>query len=170
MIYYLIGFMGAGKSTIAVALSERTGIPAIDLDKAIEQKHGRTVRDLFRDEGEEWFRREEAEMLRSLPSDGNLLVACGGGTPCFEGNMAWMNQHGETWYLRISVGELMRRLDPDQLSSRPVMKGVRPDEMKRVVEEMLIQRERFYLQAERVIAEENCHARYLERYLKPEIR
>lgn len=170
MIYFLIGFMGAGKSTIAKQLSERTDIPSLDLDKLIEQKYGKAVQDLFREEGEEWFRQAESEVLRTIESESDLVVACGGGTPCFGDNMKWMNEKGETWYLRLSVGELLRRLDPEQISSRPLMKGLRPEEIKRVLEEMLISRERYYLQATRVISEENCHARYLERYLKPEIR
>jgi shikimate kinase len=78
--------------------------------------------------------------------------------------MAWMNAHGETWYLKISVSELLRRLEPEQLIQRPILKGARPEDVRKEIETLLLQREKYYMQAHRVISEENANARYLSRY------
>lgn len=166
MIYYLIGFMGAGKSTIGKELAALSDMTFYDLDHEIELECGKVVQDIFQESGEEWFRQKEAEMLRKVTQrGGTAIIACGGGTPCFHDNMEFMNEMGETWYLKISVPELLRRLDPERLALRPVLKGARPDELRRVLEDLLLQREKFYLKAWKVIAEENAHARFLARYL-----
>jgi len=171
MIYFLIGFMGAGKSTCAAELSQRTGVPYLDLDKEIEKECAHAIQDIFNEKGEDWFRQIEADTLRKIQVEsGDLIVACGGGTPCFHDNMKWMNEIGETWYLKISPEEISRRIEPENWADRPILKGARPEEIKRFIQELMMKREKFYLQAYKVIAEENAHARYLERYIVPEFR
>jgi len=165
MIYFITGFMGAGKTTIGKELSVLTDVPFVDLDHEIEKSCDKAVRDIFTEKGEDWFRSQEADLLRALPTQyPDAIVACGGGTPCFHENMAWMNAHGETWYLKISVSELLRRLEPEQLIQRPILKGARPDDVRKEIETLLLQREKYYMQAHRVVAEENANARYLSRY------
>jgi shikimate kinase len=171
MIYFLIGFMGAGKSTCAAELSQRTGVAYVDLDKEIERVQNQAIQDIFNEKGEEFFRELEAKVLRSIqPQEEDLIVACGGGTPCFHDSMKWMNEQGETWYLKISPSEIYRRIDPEQWANRPVLKGARPEEVKRFIQDLMMTREKFYLQAHKVISEENANARYLERYIVPEFR
>jgi shikimate kinase len=166
MIYFLTGFMGSGKTTIGKELSVLTETPFVDLDHEIEKACDMAVQDIFTEQGEAWFREKEAELLRKIPAQHtDVIVACGGGTPCFHENMAWMNAHGETWYLKIGVSELLRRLEPEALVQRPILKGTRPEDVRKEIESLLLQREKFYMQAHRVISEENAHARYLSRYL-----
>jgi shikimate kinase len=76
---FLSGFMGCGKTTAAQTFSRRTEVPFIDLDAYIERKLGATVADIFRDYGEEYFRKTEAECIKELCGK-NVIVACGGGT------------------------------------------------------------------------------------------
>jgi len=167
MIYFLTGFMGAGKSSTGKELAALVEYPFVDLDKEIEHACGKAVQDIFEGEGESFFREKEAQILRTIPDQyTNAIVACGGGTPCFHDNMEWMNAQGETWYLKISVAELLRRLSPEQLSERPLIKGARPEELRRILEDLLLKREKFYMKAYRVISEENTHARFLARYFE----
>jgi len=161
---FLIGFMGAGKTTLGRALAgvwpaggsgaarPVSGSPArnveyVDLDEYIERSHGMSVGDIFRQEGEASFRAMEAGALRELGVRHNLIVGCGGGTPCHGGNMEWMNRHGLTVLLEASRPVLLRRLLEAQ-DGRPLLAGLSAHEVECFIASRLADREPFYSMAQ----------------------
>jgi len=156
MIAFLIGFMGSGKSTLGKALNTQENIPFIDLDDFIVVRAGKPITAIFKEGGETLFRKLEHEALHSLieAKPENILVACGGGTPCFSQNMNLMNQAGKTIYLKTPVKELTRRLLP-QKAHRPLIKHLEDDELEYFIAELLEQRESYYLQAQHILEPES---------------
>ena len=96
----LLGYMGAGKTTIGKALAKELGIMFYDLDWYIESRMRRTVAQIFSDEGEEGFREIERNMLHEVAEFEDVVISRGGGTPCFYDNMDYMNAQGDTIYLQ----------------------------------------------------------------------
>ena len=96
---FLIGYMGAGKTTVGKVLAERLGLSFIDLDFYVEGRFHKTIPQLFAERGEAGFRELERRMLREVAEFEDVLVSCGGGTPCFFDNMDFMNRAGQTVYL-----------------------------------------------------------------------
>jgi len=94
--FYLIGFMGSGKSFLGRRLANALQLPFLDLDDYLEEWSGRSIPRIFEESGEEAFRKLESEALRDTARLPSAVIACGGGTPCFGDNMAWMNAHGIT--------------------------------------------------------------------------
>lgn len=107
---FLIGYMGCGKSTIGRAVSKLTNLQFIDLDTYIETRFHANVRQIFAERGEEGFRDLERRMLHEVSEFEDVIIACGGGTPCFFDNMEFMNAHGTTVWLNTSVDILHSRL------------------------------------------------------------
>lgn len=107
---FLIGYMGCGKSTLGRIASSMSDRSFIDLDSYIEGRFHATIREIFAERGEERFRELERAMLHEVGLFEDVIVACGGGTPCFFDNMEWMNAHGTTVYLDTSVDKLFTRL------------------------------------------------------------
>ena len=137
--------MAAGKSTFGKALATKCGVAFVDLDDFIEERMQMSVSDIFRQYGEDEFRRIENECLH-LVSMEDVIVACGGGTPCFHSNMEFMNEAGITIWLQASKECIMRRLS-EQNSSRPLVAGMSETEMESVVNKHMKEREPFYSQA-----------------------
>lgn len=107
----IIGYMGAGKTTVGKALAKELGVMFYDLDWYIESRMRKTVKQIFDEVGEEGFRQIEHNMLHEVAEFENVVVSCGGGTPCFFDNMEYMNQSGSTIYLK-------QRQKPSMLTSR----------------------------------------------------
>ncbi len=143
---FLVGYMGAGKTTIGKVLSKLIGLTFIDLDYYIEGRFRKTVAQLFAERGEEGFRSIERNMLHEVAEFEDVLVSTGGGTPCFFDNMEFMNQQGTTIYLQVSVDELASRLEVCK-HTRPVLKNRTGDELKAFVAESLSGRLPFYQKA-----------------------
>lgn len=143
---FLIGYMGAGKTTVGKELAKRSGLSFIDLDCYIESRYHRTVGQLFAERGEDAFREIERNMLHEVAMFENVLVSTGGGAPCFYDNMAFMNETGTSVYLKVSVDELAKRLEQCK-HTRPVLKGRSGDELKAFIAESLEKRTPFYSQA-----------------------
>ncbi len=144
--------MGCGKTTLGEALGRIAGdassfLPAdcryLDLDRLIEQRERMSVRRIFQEKGESGFRSLEAEILRQAASVENVIVGCGGGTPCHGDNMDWMNAHGLTVLLEASEDVLVRRLLEAQ-EQRPLLAGLTPDELASFVSEKLLDRAHWY--------------------------
>ena len=105
---FLIGYMGSGKTTLGKAYSAATGLQFVDLDWYIEERMHKSISDLFAERGEEGFRLLEQKMLHEAGEFENVLIACGGGTPCFFDNMDYMNHTGETLLANKTDEELMQ--------------------------------------------------------------
>lgn len=119
---FLIGYMGAGKTTVGKVLSRQLELSFIDLDHYIEGRYHKTVGQLFAEKGEDAFRDIERRMLREVAAFEDVLVSTGGGAPCFFDNMEFMNGAGQTVYLKVSVEELAKRLELCK-STRPILEG-----------------------------------------------
>ncbi|MDZ7737539.1 MAG: shikimate kinase [Bacteroidales bacterium] len=150
MTVYMIGFMGSGKSTLGKRLASSAGWKFYDLDSRIEDKEGRTVADIFTQDGEDYFREAEAAALRNMPDDKDMVVACGGGTPCYKDNMDFMNKTGVTVYLKLDVETLAQRL-MNARKSRPLIRGMAQDELLKYIDGLLAEREKFYKRSQLIV-------------------
>ena len=144
-----IGYMGAGKTTIGRALSKELGIPFYDLDWYIESRMRKTVKQLFDERSEEGFRLLERNMLHEVAEFENVILSCGGGTPCFFDNIDYMNQQGETVYLKATPDVLYGHLQMGK-TIRPLLLNKTPKEMYAFIHEQLQYREQFYMKAQHV--------------------
>lgn len=150
MRVFLIGFMGSGKSTVGRKLSSETGLPFIDLDKYIQTKEDRTIDNIFNEKGEDYFRETEHRLLKEIIKKDNIILSCGGGTPCFFNNMSLMNENGITIYLRMPVGALHSRLLNSQ-NDRPLVKKMYGDELRNYISVTLEEREKYYRMAHHTV-------------------
>lgn len=142
----LIGYMGAGKTTIGKALAKALGVTFYDLDWYIETRMRRTVKQIFDSEGEDGFRRIEHNMLHEVAEFENVVLSCGGGTPCFFDNIEYMNRQGPVVYLKASPEVLYEHLKMGK-SVRPLLLNKTPEQVREFIEEQLAYREQFYLKA-----------------------
>lgn len=142
----LIGYMGAGKTTVGKALARELNMPFYDLDWYIEERYHRTVPQIFAERGEEGFRKVEQLMLHEAAEFENIVLSSGGGTPCFFDNMEYMNRQAQTIYLKASPEVLYQHLKMGK-TERPLLKNKTPEEMLDYIRTSLQQREPFYTQA-----------------------
>ena len=143
---FLIGFMGAGKTTLGKALAHRMGLSYIDTDHFIEHRYRKKITDIFTSEGEEHFRNIEHRMICEIAEFEDVVVSTGGGLPCFHDNIGIMNQVGLTVFVDVSVEELTARLEGNK-TSRPVLQGRSGKELMSFISETLNKRSMFYQQA-----------------------
>ncbi len=139
----LIGFMGAGKSTLGKKIASRMGIPFIDSDLEIETHFQKSIGDIFTENGESFFRTLETEYIEALDLRDNFVLATGGGMPCFGRNMELLNSIGTTFYLNRSPKELVHRLYHSK-TSRPLIAGLDEEELLPFIENRLALREEYY--------------------------
>ena len=139
----IIGYMGAGKTTVGKALSRELGIPFYDLDWYIESRMRKTVAQIFEERGEEGFRKIEHAMLHEVAEFENVIISCGGGTPCFFDNMEYLNRMGDTIYLKATPEVLLRHLQMGK-SVRPLLLGKTLEELHDYITKQLAAREPYY--------------------------
>lgn len=152
---YLMGFMSSGKSSLGKKLARYLNRTFIDLDQAIETEHKRPIPQIFREEGEEIFRKYEAQQLRSIPeTDQEMVIALGGGTPCFDDNLDYVKTQGTSIYLRVSEDILIGRLRQKK-ANRPLIADKSVEEIGKFVRDELKKREPFYLQADYILASDH---------------
>lgn len=142
--------MGVGKSTIGNLLADRLKIPFVDLDKAIEMEYQKNISDLF-SKGEIFFRSAEREvLLRILSGSTEIVLAVGGGTPCYYDNMNLLLEKGVVYYLRSSIPELVKRISVNK-EERPLVAGIADDDLLEFVGKHLFERRQFYEKAQIVL-------------------
>jgi len=150
---YLIGYMGAGKTTVGKLLAERLGWHFVDLDEAFHEIHGMSPADYIRTYGIEAFRRKEkyvVEDLAELPIE-KVVYATGGGYPCWEDNMECLKELGTSFYLRWHPQHLAQRLALTDLSERPVFDGKDATEIIDIILPQLEARAPYYERADFII-------------------
>lgn|SRR5690554_1196103 len=154
MLYFLVGFMGSGKSHMGRRLAKQLDIPWVDMDKEIERAEGRTINDIFAESGEDYFRQLERDYLLQLDKDQDLIVATGGGAPCFYDNMKTMNEKGRTLYLNrkkeVVIAQLMKGLH-----RRPLLKGKTQEQVMEYYDAVMKERRPYYEQATIFVEELN---------------
>ena len=148
---FLIGYMGAGKTTVGKVLSRQLELSFIDLDHYIEGRYHKTVGQLFAEKGEDAFRDIERRMLREVAAFEDVLVSTGGGAPCFFDNMKKMMDAGVTVYLKMTPMALASRLKGAR-KSRPLLKDKTQEELVEFIEKTLEGREPYYELARIVVS------------------
>lgn len=143
MRYFIIGFMGSGKTYWGRQWSEASKLPFFDLDEEIEKKAGKSVTAIFEQKGEAAFREMETEVLRTFFAKDEFILSCGGGTPCFQNNMKQMNKKGVTIYLESTVEELVKRLHQEK-ETRPLIAGMNDDVLSEFISNKLYERTPYY--------------------------
>lgn len=146
MKIFLIGMMGSGKSYWAQQLSAHLHIDWMDLDAEIEKEAMMSISEIFETQGEAGFRQKERAALHQLAGIENIIIATGGGTPCFHDNMAWMNAHGITIWLDEPVHILADRLLPEK-DHRPLIQNLDEQGIHAFLQKKLEERTPFYSQA-----------------------
>lgn len=142
----LIGYMGSGKTTVGKALAKEIGLPFYDLDWYIESRMRKKVSQIFAERGEEGFRVIERNMLHEVAEFEDVVISCGGGTPCFFDNMDYLNSQAQVVYLRCEPEVLHKHLLMGK-GDRPLLKGKSPDELIQFIREQLEKRDPFYTKA-----------------------
>jgi shikimate kinase len=154
MRIYLIGYMGSGKSTLGRSLAKHAGLQFIDMDHYLEKRNCKSVPQLFEEFGEEGFRIRERKALEELSEFSDVVIATGGGAPCFFDNIDLMNRTGKTIYLNIDPKILAGRLLKSK-TERPLIKGKSKQELIDFIDETLKKRNEFYKQAHYQITRPN---------------
>ena len=152
---YVVGYMGAGKTTIGKLLAKKLDWSFVDVDGFIENRYHRTIASIFEEKGESGFREIERRALLEISGFEHTVVSTGGGLPCFFDNMEVMNQTGATIYLKASVGELTERINLNK-QKRPLLKDKSLEELRVFVETNLQKREIFYNQANYIVEVPPC--------------
>lgn len=142
----LVGFMGAGKTTLGRALARRCGMTFCDLDDYIEQHTNQTIAQIFATQGEEAFRATEQAALDEVLKLKDTVIAVGGGTPCFGNNMEHMNQHATTIYLNAPTHTLIKHIRMGT-SVRPLIAGKTDEQLAEYIADTMKHREPFYQKA-----------------------
>lgn len=146
--------MGSGKSTLGYALGRATQLQYIDLDTYIERRFHASVSDIFANSGENGFRNLERRMLEEVSQFEDVIIACGGGTPCYFDNMAIMNAAGTTVWLKASEERLWQRLKMGR-RRRPLIASLTDDELRAFIHTKLAERVPHYSQARHIFDADN---------------
>ena len=143
---YIVGYMGAGKTTAAKRLAHRLGWEVVDTDALFEEKYRISVDDFFQKYDEPLYRKLESEVLKSTENLENTVISTGGGTACFFDNMGWMNEHGLTVFMQISPKAAVDRVLHSK-HKRPLARGKSEAELMEFVSQHYAARMPFYEQA-----------------------
>ncbi len=156
---YLVGYMGAGKTTAGRLLADKLGWHFVDLDDAFEQIHGLSTADYIRRYGIEDFRKKEKYVVEDLADQvpyEHVIYATGGGYPCWEDNMDCLRELGTSIYIRWSPEHLAKRLSLTDLNDRPVLQGRTEKELLEFIAPQLAAREPFYARANHILDVDIC--------------
>ncbi len=165
---FLTGYMGSGKSSTGKLLASQLDYNFIDLDKFIEKEYKMTIPEIFSSKGEKEFRAMEHNCLKKVVEKENTVVACGGGTPCYYGNMELMNNNGTTVYLKMSVDTLVNRLLHAK-DKRPLILNKTEKELKEFVNRQLEKREDIYHKAQYIVKAKELNVQELADFIKEQI-
>jgi shikimate kinase len=142
----LVGMMSSGKTTLGKKLARLLNYKFVDLDKVIELDQGTDIPTLFSQKGEAYFRTIESKMLKSLTANSRLVIATGGGAPCFFDNFEYIKILGISIFLDVPAADLAQRIKNHGKDDRPILSGALSieDELRKKIEE----RRHFYEQAD----------------------
>jgi len=142
--------MGAGKTTVGKVLAKDLYLQFYDLDWYIEARMHKTVPQIFSEKGESGFRVIERNMLHEVAEFEDVVISCGGGTPCFFDNMEYLNRQGDTVYLKAMPEVLYSHLKIGRVE-RPLLKNKTQEEMQKFIKEQVSQREAYYSKAKHTL-------------------
>ena len=155
MKIFLSGYMGTGKSVVGSFLGQSLKIPSFDLDLEIEKAEKMSVRDIFKEKGEIYFRRVEAKLIEKWAnSDDSFVMALGGGTPCYGNNLQLLKkgEDSKMIFLKTSPTELTSRLLKER-EKRPLISQLSsPEALEEFIRKHLFERNFYYNQADIIIS------------------
>lgn len=151
MKYFLVGFMGSGKSYVGKKLSEKLELNFIDLDHYIEQIENRSISDMFKTEGEDHFRKLELKYFTSILKEENTIISLGGGTPIHNKIMKLITESGTSFYLKCNTKTILKRL-VESNKKRPLIKNLSEVNLKTFIEKELSERSKFYEKADYIVS------------------
>ncbi len=155
MRIFLLGFMGTGKTYWGKQLAAALQWPYFDLDEMIAGLEKQSIAEIFDTKGEEYFRQQEHALLKQLiKPNRNMILSCGGGTPCFFNNMELMQQAGKTVYLKSTIETLHERLKMEA-DIRPLLNGHSPEQLAEYITEKLRDRQDIYEEAQIILETES---------------
>lgn len=149
---YLVGFMGAGKTTVGRLLTERLNRPFYDTDGLIEQRTGKTISQIFEKHGENYFRMTESEVIRETAKSMGAIIALGGGAIMHKENWQVIQKTGRVVYLKWDPDTLLSRIVSDK--SRPLVFREKASQRRERLEQLFEKRKANYERADIII---NCH-------------
>lgn len=126
---YLVGMPSSGKSTLGKELARNLGYSFTDMDKLIETREQKTVSEIFSNYGEAHFRELEKKTLNGFQPDQSMVIATGGGVPCFNDNMEFIKANGVSIFLNVDVNDLAKRLYKAQGNNRPLLDKTQSEEV-----------------------------------------
>ena len=154
MKIFLIGMPGSGKTTLGRQLAKEMLMTFVDLDKEIEKREGKSVQQVFGENGEDYFRQAESkELIEWAASSKSFVMATGGGTPCFYENIKVINQSGISIFLDVPLATLLSRLE--KKTDRPLLNAGTVEEKKERLSSLLAHRTQYYEQANIVVKNAN---------------
>ena len=157
--------MGSGKSKTGEALARIFHYSFMDTDSLVEAREKKSVSGIFRENGEDYFRIAETEVLHELEPVKNVVIATGGGLPCFHGNMEWMNSQGITVYLEANDGLLFHRLVRSK-EGRPLIENLSDVELMEQISMNIVVRKPFYKKAMITVGAANLDVKSLAQTIK----
>lgn len=143
---FLIGMMGSGKTFWTKKIAKWIKSAGYDLDDLIEMTEEKTISEIFEEDGEDYFRKLEAKILRWFTEKKKYVLAAGGGTPCYHENMNWMKKEGVVIWLDESVEVLVQRLAAEK-AHRPLIAHLSNEEIAQFIQQKLVERHAYYQQA-----------------------
>jgi shikimate kinase len=162
MEIFLVGMPGSGKSTLGKSMAVALNLKFIDLDQEICDKEGKDIAGIFTEEGENYFRKLEARLLRKIAENQkNYVLATGGGTPCFFDSMNFMNSLGTTIYIKIPISDLSKRILTDQGMERPLLKSESEKQVLEKLEALFTSRIRYYESSQLTVDANNINQEIL---------
>lgn len=151
---YLIGFMGAGKSTVGKLLAETLNVAFVDLDSVIEREQQSTIGEIFQQKGASFFRQLETDAIHNISQEKPAVIALGGGAIQSENNLKVIKESGILIYLNVSLLTLINRLKNDRLN-RPIIAQIPHEELNAFIENLLSERVGQYKKADLFVPNES---------------
>ena len=155
--------MGCGKSTLGKKLAYNIEYDYIDLDIYIQEQEGKSIKEIFVENGEDYFRKLERACLKKVINNKKTVISVGGGTPCYFDNIQLMNENGLTIYINMHPKYLISRLQSSE-KFRPLIDGMQDDELLDFVYKKLKEREGFYKKSHKSVNGFDLSVKKLKEY------
>ena len=171
MRIYLVGFMGSGKSYLGKLWAAANNLSFYDLDELIKQKENKIgnnnfqITDIFENKGEQYFRAIESQTLKETTQLNNAIIACGGGTACFNNNMTLMNENGTTVFLQATTDMLYKNLLP-QKNKRPLLANINNNDLLAFIQQKLDERLHYYALSKVILNSEELNINGFQKILQ----
>jgi shikimate kinase len=147
---YLLGMPSSGKSTLGKQIAKSLEYDFIDLDTRITAAEGKSVLEIFKMNGEEYFRKLETEQLKKIPAHSKVVIATGGGTPCYNNNIEYIKENGVSIFLDVPPDKIFERMQNSKKNDRPMF-DLENSDLLSGIEEVYNHRGQFYRQADLLI-------------------